>query len=337
MSAVRLLTVSCLGLIALCGPLLADQAIEKSYLLLLVGITSGVLLAFVAQSFLALRKRTRGSAQARTEALEQELIQTQKMELINTLATGIVHDINNKLAAIRLNCAMARDSLATNSPSTTSTNTSANVMIDQIEKATTSAAHLTQQLLKFSRKRPSLPQTMPINPLIEETAAMMRRMLSSSGVELRLQLSPLIGSVQLDATQFDQLLMNLLINARDAMPKGGVIQIKTDHYAQAENGILPNGDYVILRITDSGTGMTPEVLEHIFEPFFTTKKTDQGTGLGLATVDRIVKHHEGKVFVHSEVGRGTTFEIFWPVAKKKFLNQSASQRTKRYEAVRKAA
>jgi CheY-like chemotaxis protein len=185
----------------------------------------------------------------------------------------------------------------------------------EIRKAAERAAALTQQLMSFARKRPFLAEKLDVVAVVGELAEMLRRVLGED-VELILRLDPATGAVRADRTQIGQVLMNLAVNARDAMPRGGKLIIECrnvdlDRPTPLQRMAAP-GPYVLISVTDTGVGMEPEVQQHLFEPFFTTKPPGQGTGLGLATVYRIVTHSGGHISVYSEARRGTSFKVYLP-------------------------
>jgi len=240
--------------------------------------------------------------------LEEELLQSQKMDAVGRLAGGIAHDFNNILTAI-----LGYSDLLIG-------------QIDErqwmfkhlteIRKAADFAASLTHQLLAFSRRQPLFLRVFSINDSVKNMQKMLQRVIGEH-IQIHTQLKAEIGRLKADPSQLEQVLLNLCVNARDAMPKGGSITIQTadvtyfldDFYSVNE---MPAGEYVKLTVTDSGTGMTPEVKKHIFEPFFTTKEKGQGTGLGLATCYGIIKQTGGYITVDSQVGVGTTFAIYLP-------------------------
>jgi two-component system, cell cycle sensor histidine kinase and response regulator CckA len=189
--------------------------------------------------------------------------------------------------------------------------------IDEIKKAGDRAAALTRQLLAFSRKQILQPEVLDLNHIVVELSKMLQRLIGED-VDLLMSLKPDIGNVQADPNQLEQVLMNLAVNARDAMPKGGKLMIETSNVYLTETvaGLhvsVPNGNYVMLAVSDSGCGMNEQTRAHIFEPFFTTKEVGKGTGLGLATVYGIVKQSGGTLSVYSEVDHGTTFKMYLPV------------------------
>jgi PAS domain S-box-containing protein len=240
--------------------------------------------------------------------LEDQLRQSQKMEAIGRLAGGVAHDFNNLLAVIMgysdlLRSALGRrDRLARD--------------VEEIRRASERATALTQQLLAFSRNQILQPQIVEVNALVGNMAEMLRRLIGED-VELELRLDPEAGRVSGDPGQLEQVLMNLAVNARDAMPRGGRLTLETQAveldaaYVESSPGCAP-GPHVRLAIHDTGCGIPPEVQAHLFEPFFTTKEPGRGTGLGLSTVYGIVKQHHGHIEVESQVERGTTFRIHLP-------------------------
>jgi PAS domain S-box-containing protein len=239
--------------------------------------------------------------------LEQQLLQAQKMESIGRLAGGIAHDFNNLLTGIGGNVDFALEELGEEHP--------AREDIQEIGRITERAARLTNQLLAFSRKQILAPEVLSLNVLLEETKKLLLRLLGED-VRLELFTAPDLWAVKIDPAQFEQIVINLAVNARDAMPDGGMLTLETANVTHGEGGDpddkLRQGDYVMIAVSDTGTGIEPELLASIFEPFFTTKKTGKGTGLGLATVHGIVRQHGGEITVYSEPGEGTTFKIYFP-------------------------
>src|SRR5258707_611464 len=240
--------------------------------------------------------------------LERQLRMAQKMEAIGRLSGGIAHDFNNLLGVIIGYSGVLKKSLDKNQPTSE--------FATEIEKAGQRAASLTRQLLAFSRQQVLTPSILSLNSLVADMEKMLPRLLGED-INVSLSLDPDLGNVKADQSQIEQVIMNLAVNARDAMPSGGKLQIQTanielDHAYNPEHPGSKAGSYVMLAIADSGTGMNAETIAHIFEPFFTTKGVGQGTGLGLATVYGIVKQSNGYIWVDSALGKGTTFQIYLP-------------------------
>ncbi len=240
--------------------------------------------------------------------LEQQLRQSQKMEAIGQLAGGVAHDFNNLLTIIQGYSSMSLDGLDPADP--------LREPIEEIERAAVSAAALTRQLLAFSRRQVVRPQVLNINSTIRQVEKMLRRVIGED-VDLILATGENLDAIRADPGSIEQILMNLAVNARDAMPNGGKLILETANlwldkdYAGAHLAVK-TGPHAMLAVTDTGTGMTEEVRTRLFEPFFTTKPQGQGTGLGLATVYGIVQQMEGSIWVYSELGKGTTFKILFP-------------------------
>jgi PAS domain S-box-containing protein len=240
--------------------------------------------------------------------LQQQVVQTQKIETIGQLAGGVAHDFNNILMAIRGYCELLQ--LKTESEDARSKD------IREIMRAADQGAALTRQLLAFSRKQMMVPKILDLNHVLNQMADMVRRLIGEN-IELSLQPAPELARIKADPGQVEQVILNLAVNAGDAMPAGGLLQVKTSNVTIDEDFARHNpeavpGNYVLLRITDSGHGMDPETMSHIFEPFFTTKEKGRGTGLGLSTVYGIVKQTGGYIGVQSRRGSGTTFEVYFP-------------------------
>jgi two-component system cell cycle sensor histidine kinase/response regulator CckA len=242
--------------------------------------------------------------------LEEQLHQAQKMEAVGRLAGGVAHDFNNLLTAISGYAEILRGEFEPDDARVAE--------VDEILLAGKRAAGLTRQLLSFSRRQVLQPSILNLNESIEELRTMLVRLIGED-VELKTDLDPALGLVRADPGQLTQVLMNLAVNARDAMPDGGTLILATANvqlaasFARAHEGVRP-GPHVKLTVMDSGTGMDDETLGHVFEPFFTTKEPGKGTGLGLATVYGIVRQSGGSIDVQSEVGRGSTFTIWLPKA-----------------------
>ena len=245
--------------------------------------------------------------------LEAQLIQAQKMEAIGILAGGIAHDFNNLLTVIIGNAQLALMDVIKDE--------SLRKEIEEIKKAGDKAASLTHQLLAFSRKQIVQPRILNINELLTDIEKMLGRLIGED-IELLMIPAPALWQVEIDPCQIEQVIMNLAINARDAMPKGGKLTIGTANADLNENyfreyGIegKNSGHYVVLAVSDTGSGMDKETREHIFEPFFTTKEVGKGTGLGLSTIYGIVKQNNGFIWVYSEPGKGTIFKVYLPNVK----------------------
>ena len=242
--------------------------------------------------------------------LEEQYHQAQKMEAIGQLAAGIAHDFNNLLTAINGFAELMRLQLSLEDP--------LREMTDKILEAGHSAARLVGQLLAFSRKQVVKPRVVNLNDVVANIHKMLQRIIGEN-IELVTILAPDLWPVKVDLAQMEQVIINLAVNARDAMPDGGRLTIETTREVLSETDYgfyseSPPGEYVVLVVRDTGLGMSEEVKAHIFEPFFTTKEVGKGTGLGLATVYGIVKQSGGNIQVHSEEGQGTTFKIYLPRA-----------------------
>ncbi|MGH8120992.1 MAG: ATP-binding protein, partial [Gammaproteobacteria bacterium] len=242
--------------------------------------------------------------------IEEQLRQAQKMEAIGRLTGGIAHDFNNLLTAI-----IGFSDMCLQSPELDASNRE---YINEVKNAGMRAADLTRQLLAFSRKQVIAPVVLDLNGVVSGMEKMLRRLIVEN-IRLVLKLDPSLKSVNADASQQEQIVMNLVINARDAMPNGGELMIQTSNVELDKNyaALHPEvkaGPYVMLAISDTGTGIKPEDQTHIFEPFFTTKEKGKGTGLGLATTYGIVKQSGGYIYLYSELGIGTTFRVYLPPA-----------------------
>ncbi len=245
--------------------------------------------------------------------LEAQLAQSRKLEAIGTLAGGIAHDFNNLLTVIIGNAELALMDVIKDE--------SLRKGIEEIKNAGEKAASLTRKLLAFSRRQIVHPEILNINELLTDMKKMLGHLIGED-IELLTIQEPALWQVKIDPGQVEQVIMNLAINARDAMPKGGKLTIETDNADLNKNYFRKHGikgekpgHYVMLTISDTGSGMSPEIQEHIFEPFFTTKAVGKGTGLGLSTVYGIVRQNNGFVWVYSEPGRGSTFKVYLPKMK----------------------
>ncbi|HKV64707.1 MAG TPA: PAS domain S-box protein [Candidatus Acidoferrum sp.] len=240
--------------------------------------------------------------------LEQQLRQSQKMEAVGRLAGGVAHDFNNLLMVIKGHTELLVNALPPGEKYSRK--------IEQIDRAADRASALTRQLLAFSRLQVLQPQVINLNAVVEEMGKLLPRLIGED-IELVIHGSEGLGAIRADASQMEQVIMNLAVNARDAMPAGGRLLIETsnaelDGNYNAVHPIVRQGRYILLAVSDTGTGMNAETQARIFEPFFTTKPQGKGTGLGLSTVYGVVKQSGGFIWVYSEVGRGTSFKIYLP-------------------------
>jgi len=240
--------------------------------------------------------------------LEEQLQHAQKMEAVGRLAGGVAHDFNNMLTVIAGYNRMLLDELSPLDP-----------LRSYAEEALTAAdraAELTNQLLAFSRRQITQPRVASVNSVVSQAEKMLHRLIGED-IKLVSKLSPDAGNIRVDPGHLEQALVNLAVNSRDAMPLGGRLTLETanvaldEHYARSHLGVKP-GQFVMIAVTDNGSGMDAATRRHIFEPFFTTKEKGKGTGLGLATVYGIVKQAGGDIWVYSELGHGTAFKLYFP-------------------------
>jgi len=292
-------------LIFVSGTLGEERAIDS----LKSGATDYVLKERLARLAPAVRRAMHEvEDRAERQRLEAQFIEAQKMDVIGQLAGGVAHDFNNILAVIMGYDDLIASDLDPDSPLRKYTR--------EIKLATERAAGLTRQLLVFSRKQTVQPVVLDLNAVVNDLEQMLRRLIDEY-IEVSIVPGEHIGCIKADAGYVGQVLMNLVVNARDAMPNGGKLTIETskvtldEAYALAHPGTTP-GDYVMLGVSDTGTGMTDEVKKRLFEAFFTTKSLGKGTGLGLATCQSIVQQSGGHISFYSEVGLGTTFKIYFP-------------------------
>jgi PAS domain S-box-containing protein len=263
--------------------------------------------------------------------LENRYLRAQKMEAVGRLASGIAHDFNNLLTAIKGYTGLLLNTLdqvaSTGSPASPAVQAAGQNQLDlasiqedleEIDRATEHAAGLIRRLMAFGRKQVLQPQVLDLNDVVTNTEKMLRRLIGED-VDLVVNLAPDLDRIEADPGQMEQIIMNLAINARDAMPNGGQLVLETcnvslDEPKRSTTPEVRPGAYVVMAVTDTGSGMDQEILSHLFEPFFTTKEVGKGTGLGLATVHRIVTQVGGGIDVRSKVGSGTTFRIYLPRA-----------------------
>jgi signal transduction histidine kinase len=302
-------------LILVSGTLGEEQAVDS----LKGGATDYVLKQHLSRLVPAVRRAMQEvEERAERRRLEAQFIEAQKMEVIGHLASGVAHDFNNILAVIVGYSDLMMQDLSPDDP--------LRKHVGEIRHATERAAGLTRQLLIFSRRQTVQPVVLDLNDVMKDLNKMLRRLIDEN-IEMTMVPGKQTGRVKADFGYVGQVLMNLVVNARDAMPNGGKLTIATnnvtldENYARTHTGAIPGlpaeasakaGDYVMLSVSDTGTGMTDAVKAHLFEPFFTTKPKGKGTGLGLATCRTIVQQSGGHIGVYSEVGKGTTFKIYFP-------------------------
>jgi two-component system cell cycle sensor histidine kinase/response regulator CckA len=249
-------------------------------------------------------------------ALEEQLRQAQKMEAIGQLAGGIAHDFNNMLMIIRGYAELMLDQIGPGQPLRTS---AVNIL-----KTTDRASSLTNRLLAFSRKEAFTPRVLDVEALVKECVSMLPQLLGPD-IDISIVSPSQPGLILIDPTQLEQVIMNLAVNSRDAMPQGGKLEIKLSNVtinattAGAQTWIAP-GRYIMLTVSDTGAGMDAQTQDHMFEPFFTTKEKGKGTGLGLAIVYGIVKQNRGQILVSSEIGKGSTFQIYLPAVEEPLIS-----------------
>ncbi|HEY6389606.1 MAG TPA: ATP-binding protein [Candidatus Acidoferrum sp.] len=293
------------------------QALEKGDFSYSVEAKGSDEVAHVTRAFDRMRK-TLQSDESQKHQLEEQLRQAQKMEAVGRLAGGVAHDFNNLLTIIKGHGDLMLDKLQAGDPLQRNAN--------QIEKATNRAASLTRQLLAFSRMQVLEPKVLDLNVLVAEMCSLLKRLVRED-ISFTFKAGESLGRVKADPGQIEQVIMNLTVNACDAMPTGGKLVVETrnvcvdEALAKTRPPLLP-GDYIRLTVEDSGHGMDAATKERIFEPFFTTKELGKGTGLGLATVYGVVKQSGGCIWVESEPGKGTRFEVYLPVVQE--VEESAS-------------
>src|SRR6516165_3922581 len=314
----------CQGMIHAIGVVLAALGFfGLSEFVFHVGVPLGQMALFVAVVWslvLVLDRLRTENAGGPSVLTESEKLHSQKMEAIGRLAGGVAHDFNNLLAVISGYSDLLLESLGSSDAN--------RAKLEQIKHAANSAASLTRQLLMFSRQQILQPVVLDVNRIVSNTEEMLRRLIKEN-IEIAVILEPNLDRVSADAGQIEQVILNLVVNARDALPKGGKLTIQTHNVqigndsGQAESGILPRR-FVLLEVTDTGTGMDHDTQARIFEPFFTTKAVGKGTGLGLATVYGIVKQNNGRIEVQSKVGHGSSFKIYLPAEKHAVLARESA-------------
>jgi signal transduction histidine kinase len=255
---------------------------------------------------------------------EDQLRHAQKMDAVGQLTGGVAHDFNNLLAIMIGNAELLKESAGDDEE--------ANYSIEAIKAAVERGASLTNRLLAFSRKQILSPATTDVTALVDGLLDMLQRTLGET-IELRVDGAPALWAATIDPHQFENALVNLALNARDAMPRGGTLTIATanvtldETYAEQYQEVTP-GDYVEVSVSDSGTGMPPEILEKVFEPFFTTKEVGKGSGLGLSMVFGFAKQSNGHITIHSEVGRHTTVKLYMPRSEEDLIKEGPKDDTR---------
>ena len=270
-------------------------------------------------------RRLLSSMEAELRRTEEQLRQAQRIEPIALLAGGLAHDLNNVLSVILVYAALVLDLMRPEDPS--------RGYVEEMRCAGNRAAALTRQLLAFTRQRTPEPRSLDLGTLVAEMESMLRRLLAPN-IELSVLTSPCLGKADVDPSQLEQVVMNLVVNARDAMPRGGKLTLEVADaeldaaYASCHPGLVP-GPYVLIAVSDTGFGIDAAARQHIFEPFFTTKPIGKGTGLGLSTVLGIVTQSRGHVAVCSRPGGGTTFEVYFPRSDHTSASETCALRTSR--------
>ena len=278
----------------------SDEWVDVAVSLKAVGIEPSGCVAQVAGSMIDLTER---------KLLEAQFRQAQKMEAVGRLAGGVAHDFNNLLTAIFAFGKFVRDTLPPDSR--------AHKDMDELLRVAKRAENLTGQLLAFSRRQTIAPRVLNLNAIVQDIDRMVRRLLGDD-IDFSTNLAPDLGNTRVDRGAFEQVMVNLAVNARDAMPDGGKLTIETQNvelqesYAKQHGAEVAPGSYVLMALSDSGVGMDAETQQHIFEPFYTSKEPGKGTGLGLSTCYGIVKQAGGYIWVYSELGEGTTFKVYLP-------------------------